>query len=264
MRRIRRSDRKSRSRPHKGISEKKLTWFNKSIQLNCLLQRQEQNVSVWRWKTTSPAGLGDRLTCLETDVICMFGTVLFLAGIVSWVVWQCILCWCGLLHGFLRMVSRVVWVWGVVTWLFAFWGAAWLDRDSFLGCWGLFLNYLGLLGMLPGMFGFVSRVVGGCYLGFGGCYLWCQGLLPGPLGTVAWVLGSRSYVVKDFHLGFGGCFLCCWVLLPGLSTPVWMTSSRVNPLGVSFSLRLVYISGVSTLAMWLLCLLRSGYSCSEE
>ncbi|KAG7272631.1 hypothetical protein CRUP_033140, partial [Coryphaenoides rupestris] len=48
--------------------------------------------------------------------------------------------------------------------------------------------------------------------------------------------------------------------IPGLSTPVWMTSSTVKPLGVSLSRRLAYISGVRILAMWLLCLLRSGNS----
>lgn len=52
------------------------------------------------------------------------------------------------------------------------------------------------------------------------------------------------------------------VFLPGLSTPVWMTSSRVNPLGVCLLLSRSYIAGVRTLAIWLLCLLRSGYSCS--
>lgn len=43
-----------------------------------------------------------------------------------------------------------------------------------------------------------------------------------------------------------------------------MTSSRVNPLGVCLLLSRSYIAGVRTLAIWLLCLLRSGYSCSEE
>lgn len=42
-----------------------------------------------------------------------------------------------------------------------------------------------------------------------------------------------------------------------------MTSSRVNPLGVCLLLSCSYISGVRILAMWLLCWLRSGYSCSE-
>lgn len=50
--------------------------------------------------------------------------------------------------------------------------------------------------------------------------------------------------------------------LPGLSTPVWMQSSRVNPLGVCLSLNFWYRSGVSTLAMWLLWAFRSGYSSS--
>lgn len=57
--------------------------------------------------------------------------------------------------------------------------------------------------------------------------------------------------------------MCVFECVPGLSTPVWMTSSRVNPLGVCLLLSRSYTAGVRTLAMWLLCLLRSGYSCSE-
>lgn len=52
--------------------------------------------------------------------------------------------------------------------------------------------------------------------------------------------------------------------LPGLSTPVWMTSSSVNPLEVCLSLNFLYRSRVSTLAMWLLWTLRSGNSSSAE
>lgn len=52
------------------------------------------------------------------------------------------------------------------------------------------------------------------------------------------------------------------VCIPGLSTPVWMASSNVKPLGVHLARSSAYSSGVSTLAIWLLWLLRSGNSSS--